>query len=71
MFNRPTNETALSAHTAAIAEMRETLTALLAFANDDLGVAPEKVNWGHVGSAQHVNEYLHECARFLRLEEQE
>ena len=68
MHNRPTKETALSAYVAAIAEMRETLTALLAHTDDHLGTAPDDVNWGHVGSANYVNEQLAEIARFLGLD---
>jgi hypothetical protein len=70
MQNRPTNETALSAYAAAIAEMCETLTALLAHTDDHLGTAPEDVNWGHVGNANHVNEQLAEITRFLGLRQE-
>jgi len=69
MMNHPTNETALSAYAAALAEMRETLALLTDHADDHLGVAPEDVNWGHVGSANHVNELLAEVAGFLGLRE--
>ena len=65
------HETALSAYIAAIAEMRETLRALLAYADDHLGTAPDDVNWGHVGSAGYVNEHLAEIAGFLGLGEQD
>jgi len=71
MNNRPTNETALSVYVAAIAEMRETLAALLAHADDHLGVAPEDVNWAHVGNTSYINERLNEVAGFLGLREVE
>ena len=71
MNNRPTKESALSAYAAALAEMRETLTALLSYADDHLGVAPEDVHWGHVGNTSYVNERLAEIAGFLGLREQE
>ena len=69
MHNHPTKETALSAYVAAIAEMREALTALLSYADDHLGTAPDDVNWGHVGSANYVNEQLADVAQFLGLRE--
>jgi len=69
MNNRPTKESALSAYAAALAEMRETIALLTAHADDHLGVAPEDVHWGHVGSANHVNEQLAEIAVFLGLRE--
>jgi len=71
MINRHTNETALSAYIAALAEMRETLAALTAHADDHLGTLPEDVNWGNVGSANHINELLGEIAGFLSLREQD
>jgi hypothetical protein len=65
------NEKALNAYIAVLAEMRENLNTLLAHADDHLGTTPEAVNWGHVGSATHVNEKLHEIAGFLGLREVE
>jgi len=70
MHNRPTKETALSAYVAAIAEIHETLTALLSHADDHLGTAPEDVNWGHVGNANYISEQLAEIARFLGLRQE-
>ena len=64
-------EKALSTYAAALAEMRETLAALTAHADDHLGILPEEVHWGHVGSAQHVNVLLGEVAGFLGLREQD
>jgi len=69
MFNRPTNETALSAYVAALAEIRETLVLLTDHADDHLGTAPDDVNWGHVGSANYVKDHLNEIAGFLGLRE--
>jgi hypothetical protein len=71
MFNRPTNETALSAYVAAIAEIRENLALLTDHADDHFGVAPDDVNWGHVGNTSYVNERLNEIAGFLGLREVE
>ena len=71
MMNRPTNETALSAYVAALAEIRETLALLTAHADDHFGVAPEEVHWGHVGNTGFVNERLNEVAGFLGLHEYE
>ena len=65
------NKEALSAYIAALAEMRETLAALTAHAEDHLGTAPDDVNWGHVGSANYVKDHLNEIAGFLGLREVE
>ena len=64
-------EKALIAYVGAIAEMRKTLEVLLEHANDHLGTAPDDINWGHVGSANHVNELLGEITGFLGLREVE
>jgi len=64
-------ETALSAYTAAIAEIRETLALLTAHADDHMGIAPEDVNWAHVGNTSFVKEHLNEIAGFLGLREYE
>jgi len=71
MMNRPTKQTALEAYAAALAEMRETLAALTAHADDHLGALPEEVHRGHVGSVNYVNELLGEIAGFLSLREQD
>ncbi|MCL2107046.1 MAG: hypothetical protein FWH26_08340 [Oscillospiraceae bacterium] len=71
MQNRPTKQTALEAYAAALAEMRDTLAALTAHADDHLGTTPEEIHWGHVGSANHVNDLLGEIAGFLGLREQD
>ena len=69
MMNRPTNETALSAYVAALAEIRETLALLTDHADDHFGVAPDDVNWGHVGNTGYIKERLNEVAGFLGLRE--
>ena len=49
----------------AVAAIAETLEALKAYAVDDhLGVNPEAVNWGNVGTAQHLLSLLNEAAKF-------
>lgn len=59
-----TNEKALDAYMTAVDEIRSQLSALSDLANDHFGHAPEKINWGHVGSAQHISELLREVMEF-------
>ena len=35
--------------------------------DDHMGIDPDSVNWGHVGTAQHVLEQLEETIYFLGL----
>ena len=41
------------------------LQRLAAFSDDLFGVAPEEVNWGHVGNLGYVIERLREASDFL------
>ena len=66
-----TNEKALNAYAATIAEIQEILAALLDHADDHFGTAPEDINWGHVGSANYIRENLNEIAVFLKLKEED
>jgi len=60
-------EKALAAYMQALDTMRANLAELTAHAEDHLGWNPDNINWGHVGSANHVNEKLHEAMCFLGL----
>lgn len=57
--------TAEGAFIEAISEISERLEELKAFVVDEhMGVAPETLNWGHVGTAKHLLETLNEAAVF-------
>lgn len=56
-------QNATDAYIAAVAAISETLEALKVYAVDDhLGVSPDAVNWGNVGTAQHLLVVLAEAA---------
>lgn len=58
-------QTAEGAFIEAISEISKRLDELKGFvAGDHMGIAPETVNWGHVGSARHLLETLDEAAVF-------
>lgn len=59
-----TNEKALDAYMTTVAEIDSVLAAIKDKVSDHFGVLPEKINWGHVGSAQHVLELLQEIVEF-------
>ena len=59
-----TNEKALDAYMTTVAEIDSALTTIKDKVSDHFGVLPEEINWGHVGSAQHVLELLQEIVEF-------
>lgn len=63
-----TQEQAVDAFLKNTSRNIELLQALLAHVEDHMGVAPEEVNWGHVGSAGKAREDLEELCRFLQVE---
>ncbi|MCL2223582.1 MAG: hypothetical protein FWB96_01295 [Defluviitaleaceae bacterium] len=54
------NDQALAAFMAKIAEAKERIEELNAYADDHIGDSPEEINWGHVGSAGYFVEKLTE-----------
>lgn len=62
-----TNEQAVDAFLKNTSRNIELLQALLAHVEDHMGVAPEEVHWGHVGSAGKAREDLEELCRFLQV----
>ena len=50
--------TALDAYVARKAEIDTMLARLKALSDDHFGVAPDEVNWGHVGTLAHYAELL-------------
>lgn len=59
-----TNEQALDAFLAAKTEIDRLLAELAALSADHFHASPEEINWGHVGSANHIRERLQEIADF-------
>ena len=58
----------VDAYISAVAAISDVLDALKAFAVDDhLGVCIDDVNWGNVGTAQHLLALLNEAAKFAGL----
>lgn len=56
------NDAATTEFVGAIAEMKALLARLEAAADDQLGHAPEEINWGHVGTANHYVAQLREIS---------
>ena len=52
------NRTALDAYIARKAEVDTMLTRLKALSDDHFNVAPDDINWGHVGTLAHYAELL-------------
>ena len=50
--------TALDAYVARKAEIDTMLARLKALSDDHFGVAPDEINWGHVGTLAHYAELL-------------
>ena len=67
MKNNRNNDKALAAYMNEIAQATKTLETLLEHAHNHFETAPENINWGHAGSAEHVNQKLKEITDFLGL----
>ena len=52
------NRTALDAYIARKAEVDTMLTRLKALSDDHFNVAPDDINWGHVGTLAHYADLL-------------
>jgi hypothetical protein len=52
------NDDALAAFVARKAEIDAMLTRIQTLSDDHFGVAPDEVNWGHVGTLGHYAELL-------------
>ena len=59
-----TNEQALDAFLAAKAEIDRLLAELAALSAHHFHASPDEINWGHVGSANHIRERLLEITNF-------
>ena len=54
------NEKALAAFMKALSESKAKLEALTEYAGNHMNYDPEEINWGHAGSAQHLNSLLND-----------
>lgn len=54
------NEKALTAFMKALAESKAKLEALNEYAENHMNYDADEINWGHAGSAQHLNSLLNE-----------
>jgi hypothetical protein len=59
------NEKALNAFIGKVAAIDGRLELLRGFMENHMECEPEEVNWGHVGSADHVLEQINELIDFL------
>lgn len=61
---------AYTAYRAALFEARKTAQSILEEIDRSRAVPRDQVNWGHVGSMNHVRHELKEILRFMRGEEE-
>lgn len=59
-----TNDKALDAFLAAKAEIDRLLAVLASLSADHFYANPDEINWGHVGSVNHIRERLQEITNF-------
>ena len=71
MKNAGVNEKALDEFIGTMAALEEKLDALKAHVENHMDVAPEEVNWGHVGSAKHLLQLIKEVSEFAGIESAE
>ena len=64
----PAQPIALDAYVAAIHALAEKAAALQEYAEDHGWVAPDDVNWGHVGSLNYANQQIDEILNFLGID---
>ena len=68
MKNTGANEKALDEFIGTVAAIGEKLDALKLHVENHMDVAPEEVNWGHVGSAKHLLQLIKEASEFAGIE---
>lgn len=52
----------------AVNAISDKLELLSEYMDDHMGVSPEEIHWGHVGSANHILEKLNEIIEFAGIE---
>lgn len=60
----PTNEQALDAFLSSKAEIDLLLAKLATHSAEHFHADPEGINWGHVGTANHIRDRLQEVVHF-------
>lgn len=63
--NTTINDAAFAAFIARKAELDALLARIQAASADHVGISPDRVTWGDVGSLDFVSHYLREIAEFL------
>lgn len=61
------NEKALAAFVGTIGEIKEKLDVLNEYMDNHMDTSPEEINWGHVGSANHIRELLDGIIEFANI----
>jgi len=64
-----TEETALDRFMTNVFEIRDSLEIIQAAADEHFDTNPDKVNWGDVGTAAHINKQLQDIVAIIRGEE--
>lgn len=59
------NADALARYIHHIQHITAALETLTTYAEDHGGIAPDDVNWAHVGDAEHVADLLAEAVQFI------
>lgn len=59
------NDAALAAFMGHIATANEYLDTIRQYLDDNAGLLPEDVHWGHVGDLTEVEEHLRQAAKFI------
>ena len=70
MENKPPELSAYVAYRAMLLEAKKTAQAVLEEIDKARTVPRNEINWGHVGSMNHIGAELKEILRFMRGEEE-
>ena len=62
------NSKAVQEFMATVSAINDRLETLSNYMDDHMGVSPEAVNWGDVGSAHHILEMLNDIIEFADIE---
>jgi hypothetical protein len=62
------NTSAQMAFVVSIERIKAKLAALQGFASDHMGTSPDDINWGHVGTANAIEEALIECLELAEID---
>lgn len=62
------NSKAVQEFMVAVNAINDKLEKLGEYMDDHMGASPEEINWGHVGSANHILELLNDITEFAGIE---